>query len=333
MKITVITPSFNQGQFLEESILSVLNQNYNDLEYIIIDGGSTDNSIDIIKKYQNRLTYWVSEKDSGQSEAINKGFIKASGDIVTWLCSDDTFMPDTLHKIRNEFDKSINSNLGLIYGGTRLFNSNNFERIDYGYKNASIERYISGMAFPQPSSFFKIKYLKQVGLLNETLHFGMDYDLFMRLALVCDFKFVNSIFSNYRLQKDSKSEVSKNRFIEDWIKSYVSLLRYYKKINLLKILNELGIYNDQNEIITDIPKSSFEINWNLSFYYFLTYVLKSDYISCNLIRGKTIGLYLIKYHFVNLIKDKVVFKIVIRLILLPNNSILKMRLLKKKVCV
>lgn len=333
MKITVITPSFNQGQFLEESILSVLNQNYNDLEYIIIDGGSTDNSVDIIKKYQHRLTYWVSEKDSGQSEAINKGFIKASGDIVTWLCSDDTFMPDTLHEIRNEFDNSLNSNLGLIYGGTRLFNSNNFERKDYGYKNASIERYISGMAFPQPSSFFKLKYLKQVGFLDESLHFGMDYDLFMRLALVCDFKFVDSIFSNYRLQKDSKSELNQNRFIEDWIKSYRSLLKYYKKVNLLKILNGLDIYDDKHETIKDIPKSNFKINWNLSFYYFLTYVLKSDYISCNLARARAIGLYLIKYHLTNLIKDKVVFKILIRLILLPNNSIIKMRLLKEKICV
>lgn len=95
-KISVITPSYNQAQFVEATLQSVLDQNYPNLEYIVIDGGSTDGSAEIIERYADQLTYWVSEKDSGQSQAINKGLRRATGDILCWLNSDDTFLPGTL---------------------------------------------------------------------------------------------------------------------------------------------------------------------------------------------------------------------------------------------
>ena len=102
-KIAIVTPSYNQAQFLERTILSVLNQNYPNLEYIIIDGGSTDGSVEIIKKYERYLSYWVSEKENVQADAINKGFQKSTGQILAWLNSDDLYLPNTLVKIMNIF--------------------------------------------------------------------------------------------------------------------------------------------------------------------------------------------------------------------------------------
>ena len=113
-KISVITPSYNQADFLEETILSVLNQNYPNLEYIIIDGGSTDRSVEIIKKYEKHLSYWVSEKDDGQSHAINKGLQHATGEIICWLCSDDLHVSDTLYTVAELF--RLNPEIALLHG-------------------------------------------------------------------------------------------------------------------------------------------------------------------------------------------------------------------------
>ena len=102
-KISIVIPSYNQGQFLEETILSIINQQYPNLELFVVDGGSNDNSVDIIKKYKSHISWWVSEKDKGQSEAINKGFARASGEIISWLCSDDLLTQDSLKVVSTHF--------------------------------------------------------------------------------------------------------------------------------------------------------------------------------------------------------------------------------------
>jgi glycosyltransferase involved in cell wall biosynthesis len=181
MKFSVVTPSLNQGRFLEETIQSVLSQGSPNLEYIIIDGGSTDGSVDIIKKYEKKLSYWVSEKDRGQSDAINKGLRRASGEILAWLNSDDCYLPGTLERVAEFF--SSHPAVDLVYGDLLL--------IDGGGKTLGIRRVVPynytlalyGLStVPQPSAFFRRRALDVVGLLDEELHYQMDTEFFLRFG-------------------------------------------------------------------------------------------------------------------------------------------------------
>ena len=251
-KISVVIPSYNQGHFLEETILSVVNQKYPNLEIILVDGGSKDNSKDIIKKYEYQLTWWVSEKDKGQSDAINKGFARVTGDIVTWLCSDDLYTEGALNRVAEIFSE-LPDDVGLIYGGATLFGENFKSTDTYGYDNAGIERYISGQAFPQPSGFFKRKYLLEAGnWVREDLHLGMDFDLFARLGCVCKFHSVNEIFSLYRLHEASKTVSQHSKLIEDWTRSFVNLCRNFG-------------WNDIIEKMQAIPQLSEFLNYHYPF--------------------------------------------------------------------
>jgi len=222
-KISIITPSYNQGQFLEETISSVLAQEYPNLEYIIIDGGSTDNSVSVIKKYESKISYWISEKDSGQSEAINKGFKRASGEIVSWLCSDDIYLPGTLHKAADHF--AGHPDAVMIHGKSVLFDEIGKENtIGADPENLAL-RYFTVIPFPQPSSFFRKKLLDEQGLLREDLHFAMDYDLLIRAALGYSIIPVEDIFSKYRLHKDSKTSSQFKSFGKEWIKVFSKFIR------------------------------------------------------------------------------------------------------------
>jgi glycosyltransferase involved in cell wall biosynthesis len=177
-KISVITPSYNQGQFLEETITSVIGQCYPNLEYIVMDGGSTDNSAEIIKKYEKHLAYWVSEKDNGQASAINTGFARATGDILCWLNSDDTFLPGTLFHVAKQLDaeKPI-----ILFGNTYYMTEGkpNAEGTDIGeyypYLNLEYCDYIT-----QPSSFWTRQTWELVGKLEEKYHYIFDWEWFIR---------------------------------------------------------------------------------------------------------------------------------------------------------
>ncbi len=180
-KITIITPSYNQGQFLEETILSVLDQGYPNLEYMIIDGGSTDNSVDVIKKYEKYLTYWESEKDSGQTHAINKGFLRSSGELVNWLNSDDLLEGAALRTLGDAV--LDNPNADVFYGDYRAVNevsSTIYFRKCSPYRPKCLfwGRQISS----QPSVFFRRAMLSRHGMLNEQFHFCMDIEYWIRCA-------------------------------------------------------------------------------------------------------------------------------------------------------
>ena len=240
-KITIVVPSYNQGQFLEETILSVVDQQYPNVELFVVDGGSQDNSADIIKKYQREITWWVSEKDKGQSDAINKGFKKSTGEIITWINSDDLLMPGSLHKVASHFSR-LPVSTGLIHGGVIVFSKNRQVETRFTYLPPCRESYVSGMAFSQPAAFFRKKYLDVVGILDNDLHYGMDYDLFMRFSLVCNFQPVQDIFSKYRLHDQSKSVAENYKFIGDWKKIFAGLCKNLSWNEELALLKKTGLY-------------------------------------------------------------------------------------------
>lgn len=182
IKVSIITPSFNQAPFLKQCIESVLNQDYPNIEYIIIDGGSNDGSVDIIKQFEDNIAYWISEADEGQSHAINKGFEKASGEIIAWLNSDDLYFPDAVSTAVKRFEE--NQNLSLFYGNCVFIDKEGaFLRYFTETESYNKHRLLNYSDYiMQPTTFFKRKHWKNVGKLDESLHFTMDWDLWCKLC-------------------------------------------------------------------------------------------------------------------------------------------------------
>ena len=202
--VSIVTPSFNQAQYLEETIRSVLLQGYPNLEYMIIDGGSSDGSVDIIKKYEPWLTYWVSEPDQGQSHAINKGFGKATGEILAWLNSDDTYEPGTIHQAV----KTLKGQQGVVltYGDCNYINANSEKVNQWKTRSCSQEDLILlGSLVPQPTAFFYRWAVEKVGGINQNLHYIMDYELWVRLGYAGAYFYAPSIRANFRLHSNSKT--------------------------------------------------------------------------------------------------------------------------------
>lgn len=202
-KITIVTPSYNQEEFLERTILSVINQGYPNLEYIIIDGGSTDNSVDIIKKYEAHLTYWVSEADDGQSHAINKGFDRATGVLLNWLNSDDVLYSGALSLIAHYYTQDPHKH--VLYGDRIIVNrTDDIVGINEAAKFKKWEsKYY--LKIPQETTFFTKEIYDKVGGLNNDLHYTMDADLWCRFLKHTDFVHIPYFIGAYREHDLSKS--------------------------------------------------------------------------------------------------------------------------------
>ena len=204
-KITVVTPSYNQVSFLERTILSVLNQNYPNLEYIIIDGGSTDGSVEIIKKYESKLAYWVSEPDRGQSHAINKGWKMSSGQILAYLNSDDTYRDGTLFSIAKYFTN--HPEVDMVYGDVYVIDE--MDRLVYPFicGEFNLKKYIKDCNYfiPQQAVFFRRQVFEKVGLLDEGLHFKMDRDYFIRIGMNGCVKRIPHYLAHFRTHPAAKS--------------------------------------------------------------------------------------------------------------------------------
>lgn len=203
--VSIVTPSFNQAEYLEETILSVLNQDYQNIEYIIIDGGSTDGSVDIIKKYENKLTFWLSEPDKGQTDAIIKGFNKANGSFLAWLCSDDLLEPSMI-KISAHFLSKLPA-VGLTFGDRvridRKGNIYSFQRYPQ-FRNWHLKW---GLTLPQETVLFRKEIYEKSGALNPTFKMAMDYDLWCKMSEITNFFHIPAFLGKFRTHESSKSTV------------------------------------------------------------------------------------------------------------------------------
>jgi glycosyltransferase involved in cell wall biosynthesis len=210
-KISIVTASYNQGQFIEETIQSVLNQNYPNLEYIVIDGGSSDNSVEIIRRYEKFLKFWVSEKDKGQANAINKGLEMCTGDIFNWLNSDDYLESGSLGKIAEAFS---DRNVDLVAGMVRTFSELNEEVVQNQKLSAKgLMCWQPGVKFVQPGVWMRRELIKQCGGIDEQYHYSFDWDLYIRyLYHFSNVKELNDLLVHFRLHEDSKTQSMYEKF-------------------------------------------------------------------------------------------------------------------------
>ena len=220
--VSIVTPSYNQVSFLEETMQSVLKQNYSNVEYIVVDGGSNDGSIDIIHKYTDQLAWWVSEADKGQTDAINKGFARAKGEILAWLNSDDTYHPEAV----SEAVAYLNAHpeAGMVYGDTNLVDETGEVIEKFPARQTDYEKLRHGYVhIPQQASFFRADLWHRVGPLDPTFYFAMDYDLWVRIASVSPIRYQPRTWAAFRLHGDTKSLAEADRCWPEMIRVHQRL--------------------------------------------------------------------------------------------------------------
>jgi glycosyltransferase involved in cell wall biosynthesis len=257
-KISIVTASFNQGNFIEETIQSVLNQNYPNLEYIIIDGGSTDNSVEIIKKYQKHLTYWVSENDKGQANAINKGLKLCTGEIFNWLNSDDYLEPGALHKIAEAFE---DNNVNIVAGKVRNYLTNIDEIIPNQKLNAQgLMCWEPGVKFVQPGVWMRREFIEKCGGIDEQFHYAFDWDLYIRY-LYCfpQVKEIDDLLVHFRLHENSKT----HSLLEKFAIEEREIIEKIYVLNGYPLLKERCLYKIQKtnwtSYLSDLSKANISI--------------------------------------------------------------------------
>lgn len=208
--VSIITPSLNQSAFLEQTLRSVLEQDYPELEYIVVDGGSTDASVDIIRQYRDRLAWWVSESDRGQADAINKGLKHARGDIVAWLNSDDFYLPGAVTAAVRAFDASPAS--VLVYGNMQAVDDQGRLLNTLRYRQLGLEELLCFQIIGQPATFMQRAALERAGGLNPGFHYLLDHQLWIRLARRGPILHVDDTWAAARYHAAAKNRASALEF-------------------------------------------------------------------------------------------------------------------------
>ncbi len=222
-----MTPSYNQDKYIEQTLCSVLEQDYPHIEYLVADGLSIDSSVEIIKKYSDQLIWWVSEKDSGQGEAINKGLSRAKGEILAWLNSDDYYLPGTLAKVVKVFEE--NPNVVMVYGDMLVVDEHGQTTNTLKYNQLSLQDLLCFQIIGQPSVFFRREILEQTGALDTTFHFLLDHHLWLQIAQQGKILHVPQIWSAARYHAEAKNRAKAAEFGQEafrvlaWAKSQPGL--------------------------------------------------------------------------------------------------------------
>ena len=325
--ISIITPSFNQGKYIEETIESVISQGYPNLEYIVIDGGSSDETVDIIKKYEKYITYWVSEKDQGQAHAINKGFNLSNGDICTWINSDDLIYKDAFWKVAKYFSEDLD--LEFIHGRGIYFNDKgNKWPADKNLDNLEI-RYITHFCYDlQPSTYYRRRIFDRIGYLDESYILQMDAEFFMRIGLNCNIMKVDDLLSKFREHDLRKSNISQNADLveKEFFRRYSKVLRSFSfSKDFIRDAKKLNVYCDGNEgypVSKRIDRSQLE----KSFCIYLVTVAEGKYLRGDHVGMKSVINYLRNYYGQILETDIELSEIVRRLVI---SQIFPLSLIKK----
>jgi glycosyltransferase involved in cell wall biosynthesis len=200
--VTIVTPSFNQARFIRETIESVLTQSYPAIEYLVMDGGSTDETVRVLRDYGGRLT-WVSERDHGQADAVNKGWRRARGSIVAYLNSDDTYLPGAVERAVEALAQDPES--GAVYGEAYHVDEHGHVLDRYPSEPFSMARLEETCFICQPTVFLRRELVERLGYLDESLHYSLDYDLWIRAARVGRFAFIPHYMAHSRLHADAKT--------------------------------------------------------------------------------------------------------------------------------
>jgi glycosyltransferase involved in cell wall biosynthesis len=214
--VSVIVPSYNQGQFIGATLDSILQQDYAELECIVVDGGSTDSTIEVLKSYDDSRLSWLSERDQGQSDALNKGLLRASGDIITYLNSDDLLLPGAVAFAVQYFERHPDAD--LLYGDGYFVDAEGKRLMPF--KSAPFDlalAILNGQDLAQPGTFWRRIVSDRIGLFEVSFHYRMDFDYWLRVALAgFRLEYVPGERAVYRLHGESKTVAQRATFVKDW---------------------------------------------------------------------------------------------------------------------